>query len=367
MVKPENKECAFKVSKVTRKPPPVCEVKPLKSTPLIPRKRKEELLPSGAAADIKDSDPFAFTEDDDTHKRHPVSVALTRVKTSHESKVEAVSGKQEEKEHVVPPAKPTLLPAAPASKKGRVSQEKTLPVQHSSAATVHVAEQDISSPCDLRINSKRKDVGDRHEHVVDPAKDMHYKKNHLLAELKDNNAVVGAEKENGSSSTLPQGSDTMNTSGINLNQSLTDQLARRAKHQALPPPGWQLDREEGYISPGLGDHLISRGGGLGDQQIRTPSELERGSPYSPGGRSDVAERRTPQSSSSPLVLDKSRPVEPYRDPELLKKDSEMRRMATLQSSSQRPPAPSPAAPPPPPVATTSTNPTHSNPPQTSPI
>jgi hypothetical protein len=186
---------------------------------------------------------------------------------------------------------------------------------------------------------------------------MHYKKQLLLGDFKEK--------------------PTQDISAtINLNLSVTDQLAKFAKGkveanssnpcgsitEATPPPSLEsvcVDRRLsqdltlGECAPGhqtvfRSDHNTShvRNDSFSDE--RSSSRLSSSSRMSderrPNSRVDEIRRKGIGPSTSPLVFDKDKPVEPYRDPELMKKDSEVRHITSLQHAAmQRPHAQTPVS------------------------
>ena len=215
---------------------------------------------------------------------------------------------------------------------------------------------------------------------------MHFKKMHLLGDGFHNKKEDDGDKDSFSS----------DSSGINVNHSLTDQLAKRAK----PPESLGWNNNHVGASPALGmepgsSYPGQNGGGEGPFSPREADRSQKSRDYEPARPASASQSVPPRpeeahvrplsperrsvgpipsargeesrlvrlderhallpgmvcrmdefkrhreggpASSSPLVFDKNEPVRVYRDPELLKQD-EFRMQHTIPA---RPTHPSPA-------------------------
>ena len=186
---------------------------------------------------------------------------------------------------------------------------------------------------------------------IQPPLPLNYRKGYLLSDTKDKSVASPIPKQ------LPQPSppttngrpNDMNTTGINLNHSLTDQIRRGAKDgresTGSSKPAWQSEHEPPapYSSdPRPEVHRPApppehRSDPRADTRP-APSPHNRGTPpeaHRPYSRdSNYSDHHRHEKTASPLLVKQpTRPVEPYRDPELLKKD-EMRRLAAMQQQQQ---------------------------------
>ena len=261
-------------------------------------------------------------------------------------------------------------------------------------------EKDVNSKEKLKP-SKKSSHSCKQEKKSEESGTMHFKKIHLLDRHKKESNSQEREKENGGQSR------TGITAGIDLNHSVTDQIAKRtgvkhgseqrweaphpdvgpaatmAHHHGVPYSNSDTHRSfataaESRPMPRL-PHMDKSSGSEEDKTYIASSSREHNNNHHEGGDVTIAhsgdtsrpsrsssrasEEHRPNSSSSlsnhprmedirhtvskdsdkanaasPLVFDKSKPVEPYRDPELLKKDemlkkdSEYRRMQMLQQA-----------------------------------
>ena len=233
------------------------------------------------------------------------------------------------------------------------------------------------------------------ETISEENKDMYYKKT-LLGDYQRKESGGHASPEKGDSE-----KGNLSTTGINLNQSLTDQLARRNTGKPDQRRSWEdvmkstssngLDLPPKVsdsnctsvsvdikVSPSVVSTVTERKADVraleasyhhsssvntGDKsrsdelgQSKFASEPKAGP--SSGHSSLPRDLRTDsdnrnkdstssqKSSNSPLLMDKGRPVEPYRDPELLKKD-ELLRIQAIQKQQGHVPLTHPSMNPPP--------------------
>ena len=192
--------------------------------------------------------------------------------------------------------------------------------------------------------------------------DMHYRKLHLLADSlqkKDSPETSSSEP----SPTDPDRERYISPSRINVHCPVTDQIAKLkgVRGHWDDPVGGGSDECAASASSAVVDvkseskterersppvvHIRSgddsRCSSSGHDDRRPASQAS--STYT--GRSEEAaygrEATEKASASSPLLVDKRRPVEPYRDPELLKKDSAMRHIHSLHQAALQPRAHAP--------------------------
>ncbi|VDI29098.1 Hypothetical predicted protein [Mytilus galloprovincialis] len=169
---------------------------------------------------------------------------------------------------------------------------------------------------------------------------MHFMKQRLLA----NNSQANSPSNN-------------LTEKIDVNQSVTDQLTKLAKTQTHSSNSFEHQTSRKSTSPSTKhseenryDHVNAfQSPHYNNTEFRSSSRASEHSSGTsedrrPGSRSD---RIKNSPSSSPLVLDKTEPVLPYRDPELMKKNTVH---SNVQSMHPKMPAAYPGMPIPPPVS-----------------
>ena len=197
---------------------------------------------------------------------------------------------------------------------------------------------------------------------------VHYKKLHLLSDsFKKESNGNGQERE--SERRTEAGVDP---SGINVNHSVTDQIAKLSSSKTEKsaewsdnngPPGYgggsgsgvetcssssTISSSVSYMrgavpanSDGLSPNKSSSSESNNNVYQRTSSDIHSGGhkadDYRPLPTREGNSSEGNKLSSSPLLFDKSKPVVPYRDPDLLKKDTEIRNLQLLhQATMTRP-------------------------------
>ena len=296
------------------------------------------------------------------------------------------------------PSSPKLVKKSPertSKKRSRVGRSSLLPAS-------------LKAKSELRQQQQQQ--GDCEEET------MHYKKIHLLdfgaKKESASGGGSGSGSSNGGSGRQPDpaphhkdsGKESLSASGINLNQSLTDQIAKLSKtdagqqQQQQSKRNWEDMAAATSLASMSGGYHPSECGGAGagpspprdgpgpgpspdrptssnstttittehnnnkesdtsvwrssSAQGAPPPPAHNNSRHSPennrASASSATSSKSASSSSnsraedsrapsrnpagSPLLLDKSRTIEPYRDPELLKKDQEMRRIQSMQAA-----------------------------------
>ena len=202
------------------------------------------------------------------------------------------------------------------------------------------------------------------------SEDMHYRKMHLLAD----SVPKKDAPETSSSEPSPTHSDRdryISSSRINVHCPVTDQIAKlKGVRGDWDDPVSNVTDDHGASASTLlsSSALVNEKSECKTERERSPLGVSSrsgddnsrcssvhddrrvashaSSTYT--GRSEeamyVREAIEKASASSPLLVDKRRPVEPYRDPELLKKDSVMRHIHSLhQAAALQPRAHAPSS------------------------
>lgn len=197
---------------------------------------------------------------------------------------------------------------------------------------------------------------------------IHYKKIHLLDNFKrESNSQAKKDKD-------AEAGSSLSSSGINVNHSVIDQVTKWSAVKAEKPTWEDTVKQVGggdgsgpstsssqqpqdysttatiKTEPRLPEHSHSNGPPESNNNVYSRSEdVHYSSAYKGGhdsrvsasasGHTTTTTTRPDQAkhSSSPLLVDKSGAVEPYRDPELLKKDSEIRTIHLMHQVTLHPP------------------------------